>query len=196
MNSANNKYFIDHSLDFIRLANTFMAKLCSWIVCLLASRTEIIYVNDNPYLLRCHILNHFWIFPAVYLHYFYRGDEDRSLHNHPWKWAYSLILSGGYLEEKPHFYCPITGKMQRKKRRVSPWSINRITQDDFHRVSLTNLACWTLFIPGPYIQKWGFIDDYGNFEDFTKYADTGKRVPLIQSADIIKIRGKKATSFE
>ncbi|MGN6103684.1 MAG: hypothetical protein ACTHU0_01140, partial [Kofleriaceae bacterium] len=34
------------------------------------------------------------------LHRFHRPDVDQHLHNHPWKWAVSLILSGSYVEER------------------------------------------------------------------------------------------------
>lgn len=36
----------------------------------------------------------------IYLHKFYRGDEDPHLHDHPWPFT-SLILTRGYWEETP-----------------------------------------------------------------------------------------------
>lgn len=38
--------------------------------------------------------------PALFLHYFFRGDLDRELHSHPWKWGLSFILTNGYTEER------------------------------------------------------------------------------------------------
>ena len=41
---------------------------------------------------------HAWFPFTVYLHRFERPDNDRHLHNHPWPWAVSLVLTGGYDE--------------------------------------------------------------------------------------------------
>jgi hypothetical protein len=38
--------------------------------------------------------------PRLYLHKFYRGDEDPHMHDHPWSFT-SLILTRGYWEETP-----------------------------------------------------------------------------------------------
>lgn len=38
--------------------------------------------------------------PNLYLHRFLRPDEDGELHNHPWRWAVSVMLAGGYAEER------------------------------------------------------------------------------------------------
>lgn len=110
---------------------------------------------------------------GIYLHRFHRSDEDRELHNHPWRWAVSLILSGGYVEERkanmPKGW-PLV--FQRTRKRVFvPGDINRITSNDFHRVELLDScqvhaadgSCevgfehtWTLFVVGPKFQGWGF----------------------------------------
>lgn len=37
---------------------------------------------------------------GIYLHKFHRGDDDLATHSHPWRWAVSLILAGGYREER------------------------------------------------------------------------------------------------
>lgn len=37
----------------------------------------------------------------IYLHKFYRGDEDPHLHDHPWPFT-SVILTRGYWEETPY----------------------------------------------------------------------------------------------
>lgn len=91
-----------------------------------------------------------WL-PGAMLHQFVRGDEDLELHNHPWKWAFSIILAGGYREERM-----VDGKVFTFK--VRPGSINIIRDNDFHRVDLFEEDCWTLFITGPKAQSWGFMD--------------------------------------
>lgn len=89
---------------------------------------------------------------AVYLHRFHRGDEDKALHNHPWRWALSLVLTGGYSEERR------VGGAFVVQHIVRPLSFNWIGHDDFHRVDLLEADCWTLFISGPKVSSWGFWD--------------------------------------
>jgi len=88
---------------------------------------------------------------GLYLHCFHRSDDDGALHNHPWRWAVSLVLKGGYSEERR------VGDMV-VRRRVEPWTINFLTHDTFHRVDLVRGDAWTLFLVGPVVQSWGFWD--------------------------------------
>lgn len=91
--------------------------------------------------------------PGVFLHRFFASDGDRELHNHPWEWAYSLVLTGGYWEEILQ-----NGKITWTKQ--LPGSVHRIDANTFHRVKLFDetKGCWTLFVAGPRLQEWGFID--------------------------------------
>jgi hypothetical protein len=102
-----------------------------------------------------------WL-PGAMLHRFLRGDEDRELHNHPWKWAFSVILTGGYREERM-----VDGKITTYK--VMPGSINIIKANDFHRVDLLQDDCWTLFVTGPKAQSWGFL--HRITREFTPWRD-------------------------
>jgi hypothetical protein len=87
----------------------------------------------------------------VHLHRFVRSDEDRELHNHPWRWAVSLVLAGGYREERR-----VLAGDTVYRRRVSPGSVNVITNWTYHRVDLLDEECWTLFVSGPVVGSWGF----------------------------------------
>ena len=90
---------------------------------------------------------------GIYLHKFHRGDDERELHNHPWRWAVSLILSGGYIEERRH------GRDYEyvvRVRRFRPGMINIIRSSDFHRVDLVGKEAWSLFLVGPKFSSWGF----------------------------------------
>jgi hypothetical protein len=107
---------------------------------------------------------------SVYLHYFHRGDEDASLHNHPWRRSYSLILTNGYREERwdSKTKTVIT-------RTLRPGSINRIMADDFHRVELLDptRGAWTLFFTGSRVKEpWGFwwpgVHDFIPHYNFTR----------------------------
>lgn len=89
----------------------------------------------------------------AYLHRFLRPDEDPELHNHPWPWACSLILAGGYVEQT-----------MRGQRILRPGAVNLFHGDKLHRVSeLLEADCWTLFVTGPKSQSWGFLVPWRTF---------------------------------
>lgn len=96
--------------------------------------------------------------PALYLHHFHRGDDDKALHNHPWRWAVSLVLVGGYSEERRVTEPRTTYRVER--RLVRPGALNFISHNTFHRVDLLDPAegSWTLFLTGPRVSSWGFWD--------------------------------------
>lgn len=127
--------------------------------------------DGSPYLLRTHLTpdRDWWRkeleMKAAFLHFFFRSDADRELHNHPWDGAYSLILSGGYWEER---WDPRTRTVVRKL--FKPGMINRLSSDTFHRVQLVDedAGCWTLFVAGRKVLadgEWGFmLPDGSGFE--------------------------------
>lgn len=81
------------------------------------------------------------------LHRFLRSDPD-GLHDHPWGWARSIVLSGWYQEER------------RDRTRVrKAGNTYGMTGDTFHRVHLPlgSREVWTLFFHGPYVKHWGFL---------------------------------------
>jgi hypothetical protein len=88
---------------------------------------------------------------GTYLHHFHRGDEELELHSHPWTWAASLILVGGYIEERRH-------GDRVKRRAYLPGQVSFIRSSTFHRVSLIEEDAWTLFVTGPKVEPdtWFF----------------------------------------
>lgn len=102
---------------------------------------------------------------GISLHHFHRSDEDLELHNHPWGWGFSIILTGGYEEERRVEHprtsdiFGLTGTCV-EKRAFRPGRFNIIRANDFHRVLLLDPknGAWTLFVHGPRIQDWGFWD--------------------------------------
>jgi len=120
---------------------------------------RIISDGGRPYLERYYIGTVFGT--RIYLHRFVASDPDRGLHDHPWRWAFSLILCGWYYEENRYG--------MRKVR----W-FNWLTGDSFHRVILfgpssgdlldyeTPTQVWTLFFHRAERAKpWGFLRDKG-----------------------------------
>jgi len=107
--------------------------------------------DGQPYLERYYVGDAFgW---CVYLHRFVASDPDRGVHDHPWRHAVSLVLSGGYRELRRVGGIPRTTVI----RRVSPPSLNLIRGEDFHRVLLDGPEAWTLFLHGPRVKGWGFL---------------------------------------
>lgn len=146
-----------------------MSRLLYWLSGFLPCR--IISDNGTPYLERYYVGTLLGV--RFYLHRFVGSDPARGLHDHPWPWARSLILSGWYYEE--------TRTGTRKVR----W-FNRLNGDTFHRVILPKSAvvvgyeggdvsgfagslpvvkrigapqhCWTLFWhKAEYVKPWGFL---------------------------------------
>jgi hypothetical protein len=104
----------------------------------------------------------------VYLHKFYRGDEDLHLHDHPWPFT-SFILTRGYWEETPwrpdllgwkKGDIPTDGQNGewRFKRFYRPFSILKRPAVWQHRVILKDKKpVWTIVRTGVKERSWGFI---------------------------------------
>ena len=128
---------------------------------------RIFETDGDPYLSRFRLLQIGDV--TVQLHKFHRGDRNQELHNHPWRWAVSLILAGGYREERKIGESSGANVWTRFCR---PGSINVLRGDTYHRVDLLDpdAGCWTLFISGPKSQTWSFWDrktgQYTPWRDF------------------------------
>lgn len=88
-----------------------------------------------------------------YVHRILRADEDPLPHSHPWEWAVSLVLRGGYVEQRPAryggtaFYSRVAG------------TVHEFDGETFHKITDVIGDCWTLFVTGPKIASWGFLDE-------------------------------------
>lgn len=121
-----------------------MNRLLYWLAGLLPCR--IISDDGQPYLERYYLATLFGV--RFYLHRFVGDDPARGLHDHPWPWAFSLILRGHYLEET------------RAGTRLVRWW-NWLTGDSFHRVRLIDGPVWTLFAHrAAYVKPWGFLQPH------------------------------------
>jgi len=124
-------------------------------------RAKLIEVDGKPYLHRFY-LKHNGRLPGIYLHHFYQSDPDRDLHNHPWRWSFSLILTGGYYEYRHNAMHALSYLEPDVFDRKAP-GFNYITGDTFHRVVLKDLkaGAWTIFVSGPDEKDWGFFTRNG-----------------------------------
>ena len=138
---------------------------------------------DDPYLRR------HWLIPRnkffnVYVHEFLRSDDDRALHDHPWLFNVSWLISGQYFE-----HTIAAGGINERVHRIAGDFKFRWGQAP-HRIELlTNILqagtpletrrqvpCWTVFITGPVVRQWGFhCQDAGwiHWKRFTSPDDKG-----------------------
>lgn len=128
----------------IKLANYLQNKLQQKI-----TNRQPDFTIGNNYLRR------WWIIPRnrffnIYYHNMRGSDDDRALHDHMY-FNFSFILKGSYIEHTAN------GKFHRKAGAVKfrfPWTLHRLEvpprkEDNSHE-------CWTLFVTGPRVRKWGF----------------------------------------
>lgn len=105
-----------------------------------------------------------------YLHRFW--DHDVELHDHPWRWSFSIVLWGSYTEHYFDTECMVAHTMDRcagcspdltragpiRERRVR-W-FNWIPANRYHQITELHPRAgrvWTLFFCGPlHGQSWGF----------------------------------------
>jgi len=125
----------------------------------------------DPYMLR------WWFVPRnrwfnVYLHHFFRSDDDRALHDHPWV-NLSILVEGGYIEETIR----AGGIHVRIERRAGDLKLRG--PKTAHRVELiAGRPCTTIFLTGPNVRSWGFHCPRGwvHWRKFTNPGDGGATV--------------------
>ncbi len=152
-----------------------------WFIALDIGLTwKLIRTENDPYLFRVYLYRGKW-FRHIYLHYFFRSDLDRDVHNHPvdeGMTSYSLILTKGYKEER--LAQARSGHQTLVTKQVKPFRINKLYSNTFHKVTLNKGNPWTLFFPGwksqdPAKEEWGFYDfsrqKYTPWEIYVKQRD-------------------------
>lgn len=130
----------------------------------------------------------------LYLHKFYRGDQDIDLHDHPWKFT-SLILKGGYWEHRvaPRFAASVaqfgyeaaaqTHADQTIRTWYGPFSYLKRGARWTHRVELpAGKTAWTLVLTGIKERSWGFHTKGGwcpwrNYKAGTCWCEEEKEQP-------------------
>lgn len=154
--------------------------LLTWLESWLPKTT--ITINGKPYLTRCYLFGKDREWGNIYLHHFHSSDQGEELHNHPWAWGLSLILAGGYSEERannPDIWeidGPALPEEWKKavhieRRDVGPLTFNLISPKHFHRVDLHDEknGAWSIFFAGTRTKSWGFLNRHtSEFTDFRK----------------------------
>lgn len=188
---------IDAKIQFVNRPKR--AGVIERILCRLFPYTDIMRDDTNDIYLR-----RFFIYPRnkdfgknkgkgrIYLHKFYRGDEDPHLHDHPWPFT-SFILTRGYWEETPWTYkdCPNGVNLwgyhtlreygEERKRIFYPrFSLLRRPATTKHRVILKDeKPVWTLVKTGVKERSWGFwvkdkLCPWRNYENGVCWCNDGQ----------------------
>jgi hypothetical protein len=115
------------------------------------------------------------LFPRVLgrrliLHKIWRADEDPWLHNHPWRTARFLIISGGYTERRL-----VDGVIVH--RQLRPGEVNELDASTYHRVDHAEPNTWTLGLIGERCQDWGFLVDDSRFVTSASYFASRGHIP-------------------
>lgn len=94
----------------------------------------------------------------LYLHRYDGSDDDRALHDHPWR-SVSILLWGRIGEVTPA-----------GDKRVLPWIPKYRNAEYTHRIILKSKRAYTLFFTFPKIREWGFHCPNG-WVHWTKFTD-------------------------
>jgi hypothetical protein len=118
----------------------------------------LLHPDGSPYLTR-YVLwgddaleTHAGAAHSAFVHHIHGPDSDRHMHDHPWSWAVSVILSGGYKERRPYGDAP-------RLRTYSPGDLSVLRPGDYHSIVAVEPDTWTLFLCGREISDWGFLVD-------------------------------------
>lgn len=150
---------------------------------------------DNPdgaYLRRWYLVPRNRVL-NIYLHQFLRDDDDRALHDHPWPWC-SLLLDGGYFEHtiaaggihsrqlRVAGSVKVSGPRRAHRIELLRWAdpdpdpSDEYADDDHVDASFSlqpSAPCWTLFITGPRMRRWGFHCPQAGWVDFARFTKPG-----------------------
>ena len=120
------------------------------------SRATILDERGAPKIHRYYLIGSGKTF-GVFLHHFVGSDSPTQFHDHPWTWGVSLIVRGGYVEERR------TRESTSTRRWLGVGRVNVLRPGIFHRVELRDSRpAWTLFVHGPKVRQWGFLDAVTN----------------------------------
>ena len=102
---------------------------------------DLVYENGQPYLARWIL----WFGATLRLHCFYKGDDDRAYHDHPW-WFVTIPLRS-YEEVTPALGTSLVKRGRPHFRRAQHRHIVRL---------IAPAPVWTLIVTGRKCQEWGF----------------------------------------
>lgn len=93
---------------------------------------------------------------SIRVHHWYRSDDDRAFHDHPW-WFITLVLKGGYTDVSPA-----------GRDHLGLGSIRFRPALHQHTAKVDPGGAWTVILTGPNVRTWGFWIN-GKFKKSNKW---------------------------
>ncbi len=98
---------------------------------------------------------------------FWHGEDDR-MHNHPWKFFLTQIISGGYTEIRGQ---KVNGEFDAIRCKLKEGDWNIVYHDTFHKVVNVQPGTKTIMYCGPRVGQdedkepgeWGYLDMNGEY---------------------------------
>lgn len=131
--------------------------------------------REDPYMFRWYLIPRNSFF-CIYLHKFLRSDDDRALHDHPWL-NVSWLLEGTYTE-----HTIAAGGIQHREV-LKAGSLKFRRAKAAHRVELHAGECWSLFVRGPVIRRWGFHCPFVGWRAWEEYSKPGAKGEIGRGCD-------------
>lgn len=124
--------------------------------------------EDDPYMERWFAVPRNKYF-NIYIHRIRHDDDDRALHDHPWR-SLSFMVQGEIVE---HYKAPHGDWPRKRTLKAGEW-VDR-PADFAHRLTLSGGPAITVFITGPRVRDWGFHCPNGwvFYRDFVDNENTG-----------------------
>ena len=119
-----------------------------------------IVLDNSKYLIRW-ILFRMTAF-RVFLHEILRPDPDRGPHNHPWPFAFSFVIRGGYVEDITYIRRDEDGAIVERREWTEIHTAPALSWKAFrpgcyHRITTVQPNTWSLFFAGRRLRSWGFL---------------------------------------
>lgn len=120
---------------------------------------------------------------GVFLHKIWIADNDRHLHDHPWRSFTAFILKGGYTER--YNTNPAHQKYERM-RHHGFLSRNKIDNTTAHSITALDRdkPVWTIVFPRKNVSTWGFWVPDPLFDNRNLWVDWKDYIPYRQPSEV------------
>jgi len=163
----------------MRLPSFITKPLLRWAERVQASRPpdRRIGPTDAPYMERWHIYRNNKL-GGLYLHVFHHDDDDRALHDHPFR-SLSISIDGEMREIYAENGSDPKDTKQHSARIVRTGKVVARGGRFSHRMELLTDTATTLFFIGPHFRDWGFHCPRGwrSWRDYCDPLDPNKVGP-------------------
>lgn len=112
--------------------------------------TFVIGKQESPMIKRVRLIQTPWF--GIYVHFIYREDLDRDLHDHPWGF-WRMVLKGAYHEA---YNIEPSNPWSAVPQMHLPFRPNFFPVEHSHRITMVQPGTVTLVLVGRKKRTWGF----------------------------------------